>query len=82
MFFSFRSIKLRFVELVFLLRQFKKLLGKRGRVEENIDIIDVNVDDQVGSSQEWKTNYQKEDADYKPQSKVMFLSSLYDTPQL
>ena len=48
---------------------FKKLLGKRGRGEENIDIIDVNADDQVGSSQEWKTNYQKEDADYKPQSK-------------
>ena len=45
-------------------------MGKRGRGEENIDIIDVNADDQVGSSQEWKTNYQKEDADYKPQSKV------------
>mgnify|MGYP002804100680 CR=1 FL=1 len=49
--------------------QFKKLLGKRGRGEESIDIIDVNGDDQVASSQEWKTNYQKEDADYKPQSK-------------
>ncbi|XP_028411261.1 proline-rich protein PRCC-like isoform X2 [Dendronephthya gigantea] len=49
--------------------QFKRFLGKRGRGEESIDIIDVNADDQVGSSQDWKTNYQKEDIDYKPQSK-------------
>lgn len=48
----------------------KRILGKRGRGEGNINIIDVKVDDQVGSSQEWKSNYRKEDADYKPPSKV------------
>ena len=49
--------------------QMKKLKGRRNRGEE-INIVDINADDQIGNSAEMLTKYGTEEITYAP-SRVM-----------
>lgn len=65
-----------FVDLTFILlfsTQLQKLKGRRNRKEE-VNIVDVNADDQIGNSAEMVAKYGTEEVAHRP-SRVIVTST-------